>query len=728
LVLVGGGHSNVQVLEALARKAPDDVQITLVSDAPTAYYSGMFPGCLAGVYQAEDIQIELDALCRWAGARFFRGRVTGIDSESKTIHIQDRPPIRFDLCSVNVGSRTREVSLPGVREFAVATRPISQLLAQVEAFERDLSRDKLEPRVIVVGGGAAGVELAFSLSARLRKNWPQVSVTLVDSHASPLEDRGPWVASKVRMALEKRNIQIATRSRAVRVEKGKLHLEAGGVLGFDLLVWATGAGAHDFLQDTSLETDEAGFLRVNRHLQSLSSPRIFAAGDCISLENHPTLPKAGVYAVREGPVLAENLLRALEGRSPRPYSPQGGFLALVATGDGEALASWRGAAVQGRWVWRLKDWIDRRFMERFDVRLMGPPPGAMRPKPAHIAASLTLPQCRGCGAKVGATPLYEVLRNVHQGEHPRVLVGLLGGEDAAVLEVPPDRLQVQTLDAFPAFLDDGYLMGRIATLHAASDLFAMGAAPETAMLLLTIPRSHPRRAGSEIQTYMTGVVEELERMGAALVGGHTLEGADALVGLSMTGLLAAEDRSWFDKGALEPGDELVLTKGLGVGVVLAAQMRLQAKGTWVEAAIASMLLSNQGAVELLRRYHVKTVTDVTGFGLAGHLGEMLRTSQVGARLELEQIPVLPGVREALELGVLSSLDAENRGAVRDLGLGVGGGVREALLYDPQTSGGLLCGVKAGRGQALVVALHKAGYPEAARIGVIIEGGPRITAL
>jgi selenide,water dikinase len=157
-------------------------------------------------------------------------------------------------------------------------------------------------------------------------------------------------------------------------------------------------------------------------------------------------------------------------------------------------------------------------------------------------------------------------------------------------------------------------------------------------------------------------------------------------------------------------------------------MQTMAKGAWIDAAIQSMLRSNQAAVEVLRRFQVEAVTDVTGFGLAGHLGEMLRLSQLGARLEIEQLPLLPGVKASLEAGVLSSLDPDNRQAVRDLGLGIGGGVREAILYDPQTSGGLLCAVEGGRGQALAVALHKVGYPEACCIGVVTDGGPRITAL
>lgn len=728
LVLVGGGHAHVQVLETLARRAPRDVQLTLVSESSTAYYSGMFPGCLAGLYRPEQTQIELDPLCRWAGARFVRGRVRDIDPESRLVQLEGAPPLRFDLCSVNVGSRTLHTSLPGVEEFAVATRPIGKLLERVQAFEENFQAEAGPPRVVVVGGGAAGVELTFSLRARLRRRWPDVVVCLVDSRSTPLEAAGSLVSGRVRRALEARKIQVASRTRASHVEEGELHLEGGGSLRFDLLIWATGAGAHEFLAKTPLETDDHGFMKVDRFLQSLSSPRVFGAGDCISLEGHPDLPKAGVYAVREGPVLADNLLRVLEGRSPRPYLPQTGFLALLATGDRSAIASWKGLSVEGGLIWKLKDWIDRRFMDRFDARLLGPPPGAARPPGRGEPEGGEPPACRGCGAKVGATSLYDALRDMAPEPTERIRMGVLEGEDAAVLEIPPDRYQVQTVDAFPAFLDDGYLMGRIAVLHAASDLFAMGADPDTALLQVTLPATHPRRAAHELRRILQGATEELSAMGASLVGGHTLEGSELQIGVTMTGLLPRDEEAILVKGALRAGDELVLTKPLGVGAILAAAMRYQARGEWIEGAIESMTRSNQAAIEILRRFHVRAVTDVTGFGLAGHLGEMLRLSQVGARVELDQLPLLPGARDCLELGVLSSLDPENRQAVRDLGAGIGGGVREALLYDPQTSGGLLCGVSAGRGQALAVALHKAGFPGAARVGIVTEGAPRLTAL
>lgn len=721
LVLVGGGHAHVQVLTMLAMRAPPDVRLTLVSDSSHAYYSGMFPGLIAGLYRPDEVRMELRPLARWAGARFVRARVVDVDPEAREVRCEGHPPLRFDLASINVGSTTRGTEIPGAREYAVPTRPIADLYARVVAFEADHAGPG--PRVVVVGGGAAGVELAFTLRARLLPRHPGTAVTLVDGRASPLEERGPWLSGVVRRELERRGIAILTGRRATRVAPGSLHLETGARVPFDLLVFATGGAAPAFLAESALATDADGFLQVDACLQTRTSPRVLGAGDCIAFAEG-TLPKAGVYAVRQGPVLAENLLRLLDGRRPRPYRPQAGFLALLSTGDRAAIASWRGLVGAGGWAWSLKDWIDRRFMRRFDVAHMGPSPATMRSMTAATADPAAPMRCAGCGAKVGAGALREALAGLPSGRTSRVRLGLEEAEDAAVVEVPAGHLQVQTVDAFPAFLDDGYLVGRIAAVHAASDLFAMGATPETGLLTVTLPGTHPRRAGAELRAVLVGVAEELAAMGACLVGGHTMEGDELVVGLAMTGLLPA-DVAPTRKAGLVVGDQLVLTKALGTGVVLAADMQRRALGEWVDAAVASMLRSNREAATMARARGVRAMTDVTGFGLAGHLGEMLRASQVSACIRLEAIPHLPGALACLALGLRSTLDPDNRAAVADLGFGRDESPQEDLLFDPQTSGGLLLGVAPDQAVDLVARLREEGYPEAAVIGEVRAGPPRL---
>lgn len=718
LVLVGGGHAHVQVLEMLSGSLPPDVKLTMVADQSVAYYSGMLPGCAALQYTPEEISIELRPLAELAGARFLKARVTGIDPEAQVVELEDRPPIRYDLLSVNVGSTIRGLDVPGVREYALTTRPLSRWVRSLEAFERGLPEDKRELKIVVVGGGAAGVELIFALDQRFRERFPHRELALIDRGRSLLPGASPGAAARIRDEMHARGVRVRHGAEAVQVHPHELELKDGSREPFDLLVWATGAAPHDFFRDLPLEKDERGFLLVHPSLRTVSSARILGAGDCIGIQGHPKVPKAGVFAVREGPVLARNLLRALDGKSLRPYRPQSGFLSLLNLCDGRAVLDWKGWSAQGAWVFRLKDWIDRKFMERFSPPTFAKTVARMKSKMGTQDAGEAAPmRCLGCGSKVGAQSLKEALEDLGVRADPSVLIGLGDSEDAAVIR-PQEGLMVQTVDSFPAFLDDPYLMGRIAAIHAASDLYAMGAKPHTALLVLEIPPTHPRRQAYEVRQVLAGVVRETNAAGAVLVGGHTTEREQLTVGLAMTGWLP-EGRS-IRKGGLRVGQKLVLTKPLGSGILLAGLMRGTCSGHAIDAMVESMLLSNGPAAGVARDFSVEGMTDVTGFGLAGHLTEMLLASQLGAVLELGALPHFPSVEAILERDVRSSLDPSNRDHVlRRLSFeGNWEDLRTNLLFDPQTSGGLLLGVEPERAEELLQALVEAGAASAAIVGEV----------
>jgi selenide,water dikinase len=297
-----------------------------------------------------------------------------------------------------------------------------------------------------------------------------------------------------------------------------------------------------------------------------------------------------------------------------------------------------------------------------------------------------------------------------------VLIGLDAPDDAAVLAVPPGRALVQSVDYFRAFIDDAYTFGRIAANHALGDLFAMGAEPQSALAIATVPYGRERVVEESLYELLAGALATLEPTGAVLVGGHSSEGAELAFGLTVNGLVDPE-HAW-RKGGLQPGDALVLTKPIGTGTIFAADMRQRAKGRWVDAAIASMVLSNQAAAECLRRHGATACTDVTGFGLLGHLVEMTRASGVDATLKIEAVPLLEGATETVAAGILSSLQPQNlrlRRAVRDLER-VGTHPRYPLLFDPQTAGGLLAGMPAQSAAACVAELRALGYAAAAIIG------------
>jgi selenide,water dikinase len=329
-------------------------------------------------------------------------------------------------------------------------------------------------------------------------------------------------------------------------------------------------------------------------------------------------------------------------------------------------------------------------------------------------------RCGGCGAKVGSDVLARVLRRIEPTRRNDLLVGLDAPDDAAVVEVPAGRVCVQTVDFFRAIVSDPFLFGRIAANHCLNDIFAMGAEPQTALALAVLPHTIETRTEEQLFQVMSGAVAILNAHRIALAGGHTGEGAELAFGLMISGL-AEPARLWRKQG-LRPGDALVLTKPIGTGTLFAADMRRQARGRWIAAALEMMLQSNHDAARCLREHGVTACTDVSGFGLLGHLLEMARASCVAVQLSLSAIPLLPGAGETVRAGVFSSLQPQNlrlKRAVQDADM-MAGHPSFPLLFDPQTSGGLLAALPAERAPACVADLRKSGYGSAAEIGRVLE--------
>ncbi len=725
LVLVGGGHSHVQVVRMLAmKKALRGIRVTLISDESSVCYSGMLPGCLAGLYRPDEMEMELRPLCAWAGIRFIRARVAGLDPAIQQVYFDDgRPPLAYDVLSINIGSTPRGMDTPGVRGHAVPTRPLGLLLKRVHQFEEHHRTDGQPLRIVIAGGGAAGVELAFAMHSRWGDRFAPVQITLVESNATLLTGHQPRVATIIGRYLEAKGITCLAGLRVSGVDENGVHFEEHPSMPCDFLLWATGGAPPDLLKQTNLETSETGFIRVRPTLQVMDYDNVFAAGDCIEFESRP-LPKSGVYAVREGPVLARNIHAFLENRSLVAYKPQASALALLMTGTRNAVASRRHTAFHGPRVWRLKDWIDRRWMRKFDPSLLPPMSPAGDPDPVKDDVEETAMRCAGCGAKVGSTVLTGVLDELEVYSREDVRIGLHDADDAALLKIPPGRSLVQTVDGFRAFTGDLHLFGRIALVHAASDLYAMGAEPHSALVTVTLPYADKNLVANDLRQLMGGIAGEARRLRITLLGGHTSEGSETAVSVTMNGLTDSD--SVFRKGGLQPGDGLILAKPLGTGVILAADMHLKAKGSWVDEVFEGMLQSNAEAARILAQAGIPSVTDVTGFGLAGHLVEMLEASGTGAEIEIDRIPCYSGTERCIAAGVESTLAPSNREHLQKRwGVEAEPGTADAILYDPQTSGGLLAGIPPSGIEEVTRKLRDAGYEKASLFGRVTDHKRRI---
>jgi selenide,water dikinase len=714
LVLVGGGHAHVHVLKSFGMRPVAGVRVTLIARDVETPYSGMLPGYVAGHYTFEECHIDLGRLARFAGARLIRDEAIGLDRCRQSVLSRAHPPIRWDLLSIDIGSAPRSDDVPGAVAHAIAVKPIACFAARWEAL---LGRAAEMPRLrlAVVGGGAGGVELALSAQHRLAALCGDaVEVTLVTrDRLLPSHNR------QVRRLFEKifaeRGITVLADREVVKVEPGALLCADGKRIAFDEALWVTEAGTAPWLAETGLPLTNSGFIAVDETLRSTADPRIFAAGDVATMIAHPR-EKAGVYAVRQGPLLARNLRRALAGRRPRRAVPQRRALALIGTGDGHAVASRGPIAAYGAWLWRLKDWIDRRWMRRY------------RELPDMTTDETKDPmRCGGCAAKVPATVLARVMERLQPATGAAVMIGLDSPDDAALISFPGAPPLLQTVDFFRAMVDDPYLFGKIAATHALGDIYAMGGTPESALAIATLPPARPPIVEHDLYHMLRGGLDVLEPAGAVLVGGHSAEGAELALGFAVTG--RPRPGKLLRKGGLRPGDRLILTKPLGTGIILAANARGIAPAQIVEGALATMVQSAGPAASCLLTHRATACTDVTGFGLLGHLLEMLRASDMDTVLDPEAVPALDGAFALLARGITSSLHSDNIAAMAALGSGAANPTDPiaSLLIDPQTAGGLLAGIPPEHAGACVAQLRRLGY-RAAEIGFVVRaavGQPRV---
>jgi selenide, water dikinase len=717
VVLVGGGHANIQVLRAWAMRPEPGVRPTVVLDHPVAVYSGMVPGFVGGQYRREDLEIDVRPLALRAGARCINAAAVGLDPKEHAILLDNRPPLRYDTAVFDVGSTVAGLDTPGVREHALPTRPIGRFVGKVDALIAR-ARERGRCRLVIVGAGAGGVELAFTFRARLeREGVREASVLLLEAGPRVLPGYPAGVARRVEANARRRGIEIRLGAPVVSVSASEVRLAGGEALRCDAVVWVAGAASLDLFKDAGVATDERGFVRVRRTLQLLEHEDVFAVGDCASLEGAPDLAKAGVYAVREGPVLVANLRARLMGHPLETYHPQRDFLSLLNLGDGRAIGSKWGMSFEGEWVFRLKDWIDRRFVRRFQVLADD---GALAPEFARMPAMGNPDMvCGGCAAKVGESTLTRALERLGAASDPSVVLGLGVPDDVAAVATERGEILVSSVDGFRAFTDDPYLVGRVAAVNAASDLWAKGVTPRWALASVEVPEPDPARAEEQLFQVLAGARATLDPEGVTLVGGHTTSGADLHVGFAIFGTAASAD-ALLRKGGVSPGERLILTKPLGTGVLFYADMRGWARGEWMLAAEASMIRTNSAAGRVARELRATACTDISGFGLAGHLGEVLRASKCAAIVDLEALPLLPGAAELLARGHRSTFHPENAKARRGLRVTEAALRHPALdiLFDPQTSGGLLFAVPAERVEAALAALHAAGDRQAAVIGEV----------
>lgn len=704
IVLVGGGHAHVTVVRDFGMNPIPGVDITLIAKELAAPYSGMLPGYVAGHYSHDDVHIDVLKLASWAGVRLIHGTVSGLERSQKRVLIEGRPPLGYDLLSIDVGITPLLDGIDGAREHGIAVKPVSLFADKWAALEARAFEPDGPRRVAVVGAGAAGFELILGARHRLLTEAAKhgidpdrFSFTLLGA-GRLLPTHNARAVALARRALADQAVTVVEGARVTRLTPDHVMLDDGRTIAADAVMLSTTAGAAPWFKTSGLATDDKGFLALRPTLQLLDDDDVFAAGDCATVLDHPR-EKAGVFAVRQGPVLTDNLRRRVRGEAAKPFTPQKSFLTLLSTGGQHAIAARNGIAFAGRWVWRWKDRIDRDFMAMF----------ADLPVMAKTTQALAALRCAGCAAKVGPVTLSTALDRLEGASN-------ITRDDAAVLNDGPDAVRLETIDFFRAIWPEPYVFGAIAAQHAMSDVFAMGGTPDHALANVVLPQAEPPRVAEDLLQLLAGAKAAFGAQGVRLIGGHSSEGAELAAGFFVAG--RAPRAALMTKGGLRPGDRLIVTKPIGSGILFAALMRGLARGDAVAVALAAMQQSNAAAARVFVAHGARGATDVTGFGLAGHAGEMLDAAGLRADLDLASVPLYPTVAALARAGVASTLLPENARLAAPLGLADTAAEVLAVLFDPQTSGGLLAGVPEGQAAACLAALRDAGFASAAIIGQV----------
>ena len=632
LVLAGGGHSHALALRRWAMqpsKRPKG-RICLIDQRCSALYSGMVPGVVSGIYKEKEASIDLRHLASQAGVDFIQAKIESLDWQNNNVYLSDNRSLHYEILSLNLGCNSPHPDALIYQKRCIPIKPLWGALKLIQEEVGTASNAPASP-FSVVGSGLAAIEICLGL----RKRWPTRCIQLVIHNRKGNRHFYP--------ALRKANIRLITEEQLP--EEGPILL-------------CTGSVAPTFLQASGLLCNSAGRVRTEPTLQALGHRNIFASGDCAVIDKHPR-PPSGVWAVRAALVLARNLQAASCKRPLQKWNPQRRALQLVghpsSAKQGSAWALWGNLCIGPYpWIWQWKQRLDRHFIAMFKTNIK------------MTSAEAPSMACRGCAAKLPASTLQNGLREA--GLAP------LGNDpnDAVLIN---DSV-VQSVDGFPALVSDPWLNAYLTTLHACSDLWASGAEVDNAQALITLPAVDAKLQQDLLRETLSGIRAALKEQDACLLGGHTLESRDPSnmqislgiqVSLVVNGQRPPNQQPW-SKGGLQAGDALLLSRAIGSGVLFAAAMTGQANPRDIEQALVSMQTSQHKVVQHLLHLEamlpdaIHACTDITGFGLIGHLGEMLDASDPGLRLSLDvdAIPIYKGTLALIKKGICSTLAPSNR--------------------------------------------------------------------
>lgn len=683
LVLIGGGHSHLSVLMKLSKRPINGNRITLITNEIDTPYSGMIPGYIEGIYSWRDSHIDLYRLCLKLNVRFIHAEVERVSAYEKEIYFKDRPKIKFDVLSINTGIQSNNREIKGAAKYCLPVKPISKL---TNNFLNKITNFK---SIAFIGGGAGSVELALAIKKRFLNINQDIKITIITGKRGLLSTFPQKTKLTSLKTLEKFKIDIIEYKRVLEVKPKQIILSDKSMLKIDKAILSTNSMTPKWLAKSDILLTKDNYILVNKSFQT-NYKYVFASGDVIDFNNQ-NLKKAGVFAVRSGKPLAINIRKFILGKKLVEYKFNKNYLALIGTSKRSAIATKYNLTFNSRFFFYLKKYIDQNFIKKFsDFRIRKKfTLDALKTDVLNIFVKhkekITdendIMQCKGCAAKVPLNALKQAL--------PKDIVST--SEDA--VSVPGHPELYQTVDMISSIITDPFLLGKIAANHSISDMVSVNSKITSAMMILQLPLSKTEINSRDLEQVLLGANEIFKTIDCPLIGGHTMIGKDKdpIIGFSILGQKQKKIKIVKNRRKIKTKDLLILTEKIGSGLIFAGINNYLIDSYFQIDVIKQMIKGNLNFGKISNQLNILSMTDITGFGLANHLLNLIKrdNSKTGLTIYPNKIPLFEGVNECLNKDIKSSLFKSNYDiAQKDIIYKRDKSKLDNILYDPQTVGGI----------------------------------------
>ena len=670
LVLLGAGHSNIEVLRKIGMKPFKGVRVTVISNKYLATYSGMVPSYIEGSYSWNDINIDLVQLCNNFSHRLIVSTIIKIDIIKKLIYLKNRPPLSYDFLSINLGIKSDESTISGSSKYALKLKPISGIKNTINKI---LEFNKSNPTntVVLIGAGAAGVEVALALSSRFKKSNLHNKIVLLSKNKSILKGYNYLARKYCEKQLLESGIKIIFNAEANKITREYIEYNNRHKIYSKFPILSTAASPINLLKYSNLPLSANGSIKINNSLLVNKTTNIFAAGDIAEIAGYNTT-KAGVYAVREGKVLYKNIIKTLRNKKLINYYPQKTYLSLIGLPNKNALAVKSVISFKSKLLWYLKRYIDIKFKRKYSFKHT-----TINDYKFNIDPFKYEMQCKGCGNKLPQSVLEKVFKK-------NIINGSLDAD-----KVSKTKNLYQTTDIISSIINDPYKLGMISAKHALNDIFSSISKPLSSQMIISMPPALNKINTRDLKQLNNGAEVIMKEARCDITGGHTYSSNDNQIYLGYS--IIGRKKSLVNRTNYKKGN-LYMTGKIGSAIIFSAIEQKIISGVYSENVIKEMTNSNYSIFKILYKYNINMVTDISGFGLAIHVYNLiLRYPYLkGLQITLDQIPLFDGVRIALLSNVKSSLNDSNKNhIIRKLNIQSKTKRLSSILYDPQTAGGFI---------------------------------------